>query len=69
MSAASNRVPTTDDWRLTTERGEMATVQGTKQLVPHNTIDPQVFLDSVKAQGVRSEARVLRIGETLVLGR
>jgi L-ascorbate 6-phosphate lactonase len=38
-------------------------------VMPHNTIDPQVFLDALQAQGVRAEPRVLKIGEAVLLGR
>ncbi len=38
-------------------------------VMPHNTVDPQLFLDALQAQGVRSRPRVLEIGESLLLGR
>jgi L-ascorbate metabolism protein UlaG (beta-lactamase superfamily) len=38
-------------------------------VMPHNTIDPQHFLDALKLQGIRSEPRVFQIGETVLLGR
>jgi L-ascorbate 6-phosphate lactonase len=38
-------------------------------VMPHNTIDPQLFLDALATQGIRAEPHLLRIGETLVLGR
>lgn len=37
-------------------------------VMPHNTIDPQLFLDALQAQEVRAEPRVLQIGETILLG-
>ena len=36
-------------------------------VMPHNTVDPQLFLDALKAQGVPSQPRVLQIGETVLL--
>jgi L-ascorbate 6-phosphate lactonase len=38
-------------------------------VMPHNTIDPQLFLDALKAQGIRAEPRVFQIGETVLVGR
>ena len=38
-------------------------------VMPHNTIDPQLFLDALRAQSIRAQPRVLQIGETLLLGR
>lgn len=36
-------------------------------VMPHNTIDPQLFLDALKAQGVNVPARVLAIGESILV--
>jgi L-ascorbate 6-phosphate lactonase len=36
-------------------------------VMPHNTIDPQLFLDALKAQGVAAQPRVLQISETVLL--
>ena len=36
-------------------------------VMPHNTIDPQLFLDALQAQGVRARPRVLKIGESALL--
>ena len=38
-------------------------------VMPHNTADPQQFLDALAAQGVSATPRVLAIGETAILGR
>ncbi|MGH2353700.1 MAG: MBL fold metallo-hydrolase [Chloroflexota bacterium] len=38
-------------------------------VMPHNTIDPQLFLEAAQAQAIPAQPRVLSIGETLVLGR
>ncbi|HEV2125918.1 MAG TPA: MBL fold metallo-hydrolase, partial [Chloroflexota bacterium] len=38
-------------------------------VMPNNTIDPQLFLDALKAQGVRATPRVLQIGQSLLLSR
>lgn len=37
-------------------------------VMPHNTIDPQLFLDALAAQHVASKPRVLQIGESLLVG-
>ncbi len=37
-------------------------------VMPHNTVDPQLFLDALRVQGVRAEPRVLQIGEAVLLG-
>ena len=38
-------------------------------VMPHNTIDPQLFLDALRTQDVAAQPRVLQIGETALLGR
>jgi L-ascorbate 6-phosphate lactonase len=38
-------------------------------VMPHNTIDPQLFLDALREQGVTAQPRVLQIGETALFGR
>ncbi len=38
-------------------------------VMPHNTADPQQFLDALVAQAVPAAPRLLAIGETVVLGR
>jgi L-ascorbate metabolism protein UlaG (beta-lactamase superfamily) len=38
-------------------------------VMPHNTIEPQLFLDALAAQSVRATPRVLAIGETFLVGR
>jgi L-ascorbate 6-phosphate lactonase len=38
-------------------------------VMPHNTADPQDFLDALREQGVGATPRVLAIGETAILGR
>ena len=36
-------------------------------VMPHNTIEPSLFLDSLRAQGAASTPHVLEIGETVLL--
>jgi L-ascorbate metabolism protein UlaG (beta-lactamase superfamily) len=38
-------------------------------VMPHNTVDPQLFVDSLRAQGIHSQPRVLQIGEAVLLGK
>jgi L-ascorbate 6-phosphate lactonase len=37
-------------------------------VMPYNTIDPQLFLDALRGQGIRAAPRVLGIGETTLVG-
>lgn len=55
--------------RLAGELGATNVIPMHYGVMPHNTVEPQLFLDALAAQGVRSAPRVLGIGETLVLGR
>ncbi|MDQ3701542.1 MAG: MBL fold metallo-hydrolase [Chloroflexota bacterium] len=54
--------------RLAGELGATTVIPMHFGVMPHNTLDPQLFLDALAAQGVQSTPRVLGIGETLVLG-
>ncbi len=36
-------------------------------VMPHNTIEPSLFLDALRAQGAASTPHVLEIGETVLL--
>ena len=38
-------------------------------VMPHNTIDPQLFLDALQAAGGTARPHVLQIGETALFGR
>lgn len=54
--------------RLAGELGATTVIPMHFGVMPHNTLDPQLFLDALAAQGVHSTPRVLGMGETLVLG-
>jgi L-ascorbate metabolism protein UlaG (beta-lactamase superfamily) len=55
--------------RLADELGARTVVPMHYGVMPHNTIDPQLFLDELAAQGYNAAPRALQIGETVVLGR
>lgn len=38
-------------------------------VMPQNTIEPQLFVDALKAQAIQAVPHVLEIGQTLVVGR
>jgi L-ascorbate 6-phosphate lactonase len=38
-------------------------------VMPNNTIEPQLFLDALAAQSIKSQPRVLQIGESFLFGR
>jgi L-ascorbate 6-phosphate lactonase len=54
--------------RLAGELGATTVIPMHFGVMPHNTLDPQLFLDALAAQGVPSTPRLLGIGEALVLG-
>src|SRR5205823_5094479 len=53
--------------RLAGELGARTVIPMHYGVMPHNTIDPQLFLDALKAQKIRATPRVLQIGETALL--
>lgn len=55
--------------RLTSELGPRVVIPMHYGVMPHNTIDPQLFLDALDAQAVAATPRVFQIGETALLGR
>jgi L-ascorbate 6-phosphate lactonase len=55
--------------RLTGELGARTVIPMHFGVMPHNTIDPQLFVDALRAQAVGAEPRVLAIGQTLLLSR
>jgi len=53
--------------RLTSELGARVVVPMHFGVMPHNTIDPQLFLDALRDSGATATPRLLAIGETAVL--
>jgi L-ascorbate 6-phosphate lactonase len=55
--------------RLAGQLGATTVIPMHYGVMPHNTIEPQVFLDALTAQVVPAAPRVLGIGEAAVIGR
>ena len=53
--------------RLAGELGARVVVPMHFGVMPNNTVDPQLFLDALREQGVTAQPRLLAIGETAVL--
>jgi L-ascorbate 6-phosphate lactonase len=53
--------------RLSGELGARIVIPMHYGVMPHNTIEPSLFLDSLRAQGSASTPHVLEIGETVLL--
>ena len=53
--------------RLSGELGARIVIPMHYGVMPHNPIEPRLFLDSLRAQGSASTPHVLEIGETVLL--
>lgn len=58
-----------DAARLADDLGARTVIPMHFGVMPHNTIDPQLFLESLRTRRAGTVPRVLAIGETVLLGR